>query len=307
MNFAIQILNFNNYKVTIKSIQAIMHNNYNNLDIFILDNGSSNNSYIKLLEFIKKEKRECNIFIKSSKENLGYPGGQNYIYRWIEEIKPKNYNFYFLLNSDALIPNDFFKKFINHYIKMKERNLIYGFSIYDPENKGQSFIIQSWNKYFGFGRKHSLIPSVLSNSSWQYYPSGCALMISSKFFKKIGVHDENLFFYGDEVDMSFKLSSIGESFTIFKDITIEHSYGKSTFIKKQKRNLFNEFYYQRAKIIIMNKYFPSRVILVRLSLIPILFWRLFFGYFNHLPLLLKIFFLPVSRLKSTSFEDFKIK
>ena len=107
--------------------------------------------------------------------------------------------------------------------------------------------------------------------------------------------------------MSFKLSSIGESFTILKDITIEHSYGKSTFIKKQKRNLFNEFYYQRAKIIIMNKYFPSRVILVRVSLIPILFWRLFFGYFNHLPLLLKIFFLPVSRLKSTSFEDFKIK
>ena len=75
MNFAIQILNFNNYQVTIQAIQAIKKNQYNYLDIFILDNGSSNNSYNKLIEFVKKEKMEAKIYIRLSEQNLGYPEG----------------------------------------------------------------------------------------------------------------------------------------------------------------------------------------------------------------------------------------
>ena len=56
MNFAIQILNFNNYQVTIKAIQAIMDNDFNDHDIFVLDNGSSNDSYAYLKKiFLRKD------------------------------------------------------------------------------------------------------------------------------------------------------------------------------------------------------------------------------------------------------------
>ena len=307
MNFAIQILNFNNYQVTIQAIQAIKKNQYNYLDIFILDNGSSNNSYNKLIEFVKKEKMEAKIYIRLSEQNLGYPGGHNYIYKWIKKTNLRQYDFYFILNSDAFIPTNFFRKFLHYYKKMKTNSLVYGFNIFDAENMKQSSVIQSWNKFFGFARNHSKMPSDFSNIFWQYYPSGCALMIRPDFFKKLGALDKSLFFYGDEVDMCMKLNLKGGNFTICEDIKIDHSYGKSTFLNHKKRNQFNEFYYQRSKLILMYKYFPYRVILVRLSLIPIIFWRLFFGYFDHLSLLLKIFFLPISKLKSMSHNDLKIK
>ena len=54
MNFAIQVLNFNNYQVTIKAIQAIMDNDFNDHDIFVLDNGSSNDSYARLKKNISE-------------------------------------------------------------------------------------------------------------------------------------------------------------------------------------------------------------------------------------------------------------
>ena len=125
MNFAIQILNFNNYQVTIQAIQAINKNQYNYLDIFILDNGSSNNSYYKLIDFVKKEKMEAKIYIRLSEQNLGYPGGHNYIYKWIKKTNLREYDFYFILNSDALIPTNFFSKFLRCYKKMKTKSLVY--------------------------------------------------------------------------------------------------------------------------------------------------------------------------------------
>ena len=59
---------------------------------------------------------------------------------------------------------------------------------------------QKWNKFFGFAAVKSNLPRKKSNFFWQYYPSGCALIIKHQFLKKFGPFDESLFFYGDEVD-----------------------------------------------------------------------------------------------------------
>ena len=307
MNFAIQILNFNNYQVTIKAIQAIMDNDFNDHDIFVLDNGSSNDSYARLKKNISEKGLAKKVHLKCSKNNLGFPGGHNYIYQWINSSSSKKYQFHLILNSDAFIPKDFFLKVIKHYDHEKKHHPIYGFNIHDPDDPKDLTVIQSWNQWLGFARKHKTLPESNSNNIWQYYPSGAALLLDQNNVSDTNIFDDKLFFYGDEVDLCLKLKKYDLDFKIYDDIIITHSFGQSTFNSKKKRNLFNEFYYQRSKIILMNKYFPYRVILVRLSLIPIIFWRLFSGYYNHLPLLLKMIFLPIAKLKSMRYEDLKIK
>ena len=108
MNFAIQILNFNNYQVTIKAIQAIIDNDYKDHDIFVLDNGSSNDSYAYLKKTISEKRLANKVHLQYSKNNLGFPGGYNYIYKWINSTLSKKYQFHLILNSDALYQKIFF-------------------------------------------------------------------------------------------------------------------------------------------------------------------------------------------------------
>ena len=307
MSFAIQILNFNNYQVTINAIQAIMQNDFNDHDIFVLDNGSSNESYAYLKKNILEKRLAKKVHLQYSKNNLGFSGGHNFIYQWINSKSSKKYQFHLILNSDTFIPKDFFLNVIKRYNNEIKHHPIYGFNFHDPYNAKNSTTIQSWNQWFGFARKHKTLPESNSNYICQYYPSGAALLLDLNNVSDTNIFDDKFFFYGDEVDLCLKLKKYDLDFKIYDDIIITHSFGQSTFNSKKKRNLFNEFYYQRSKIILMNKYFPYRVILVRLSLIPIIFWRLFSGYYNHLPLLLKMIFLPIAKLKSMRYEDLKIK
>ena len=303
MRFAVQILNYINFKVTLEALQFIIDAGYKDLDIYVLDNGSSNNSFEEIKQFIHQKKLDALVSLRLSKQNLGFSGGHKYIYEWIKVKSKKDYQFHLILNSDALVPINFFHNVVRRYSKEKKHYPLYGFAIHDPNDQTKSSVIQSWNKFFAFARKHKALPQINTNFGWQYYPSGAALLIDPKYIGCSSLFDKKLFLYGEEIDLVFKLQHKDMSFKIYDDLIITHNFGQSTFIDNKKRNLFNEFYYQRSKIILMDKYFPKRVILVRLSLIPIIFWRLFFGYFNHLSLLLKIFFLPTSKLKSMSYED----
>lgn len=305
MNFAIQILNFNNYQVTIKAIQAIIDNDYKDYDIFLLDNGSSNDSYDRLKKNLLEKRLTKKVHLKCSKNNLGFPGGHNYIYQWINSTSSKKYQFHLILNSDAFIPKDFFLNVIKHYNHEKKHYPIYGFNIYDPDNPKDSALIQSWNQWLGFARKHKTLPDSNSNNIWQYYPSGAALLLDRNNISDMNIFDDKLFFYGDEIDLCLKLKKYGQDFNIFDNIFIKHSFGQSTFNSKKKRNLFNEFYYQRSKLMLMAKYYPNRILFVRLTLLAIIFWRSFQGYFSHIPLLSKLMFIPIRRLEKLNFSDLK--
>ena len=305
MNFAIQILNFNNYQVTIKAIQAIIGNDYKDYDIFVLDNGSSNDSYARLKKTIS-EKRFANIVhLQYSKNNLGFPGGHNYIHQWINSTSSKKYQFHLILNSDAFIPKDFFLNVIKRYNHEKKHYPIYGFNIHDPDNAKNSTTIQSWNQWLGFARKNKKLPESNSNNIWQYYPSGAALLLDRNNLSDTNIFDDKFFFYGDEVDLCLKLKKYDLDFKIYDDISITHSFGQSTFNSKKKRNLFNEFYYQRSKLMLMAKYYPNRILFVRLTLLVIIFWRCLQGYFSHIPLLIKLIFIPMRKLEKLNFSDLK--
>ena len=305
MNFAIQVLNFNNYQVTIKAIQAIMDNDFNDHDIFVLDNGSSNDSYARLKKNISEKGLAKKVHLKCSKNNLGFPGGHNYIYQWINSSSSKKYQFHLILNSDAFIPKDFFLKVIKHYDHEKKHHPIYGFNIHDPDDPKDLTVIQSWNQWLGIARKHKTLPESNSNNIWQYYPSGAALLLNHSNISDTNIFDDKLFFYGDEIDLCLKLKKYDLDFKIYDDIIITHSYGQSTFNSRKKRNLFNEFYYQRSKLMLMTKYYPNRILFVRLTLLVIIFWRCLQGYFSHIPLLIKLIFIPMRKLEKLKFSDLK--
>ena len=94
------ILNYNAYQETIRCAESILTQKKVNLHLVIVDNGSRNESLLKLKECFK-EQRSVTIF--SSEENLGFAKGNNIGISWLQK---QGIEFIFVANSDVLFSTD---------------------------------------------------------------------------------------------------------------------------------------------------------------------------------------------------------
>lgn len=113
--FCFIILHYMAFDETVKCCESILNNIKGNKKIIIVDNGSKNNSGIKLK---KKYENNENVVVILSKENLGFANGNNLGYRYAR----KNFNtkFIVVLNNDIeIVQKDFISKTKEIYSKEK--------------------------------------------------------------------------------------------------------------------------------------------------------------------------------------------
>lgn len=129
MNYTFVILNFETYWETKSCVESILRSLGTvklgkEYAIVIVDNGSSNDSYAQLCELYS-----CNsdIYVISSKKNIGFAQGNNIGFRFaVEEL---NTRFIFMINSDVLITD-------NHMLeKVSEDYLDKKFAVAGPDVK----------------------------------------------------------------------------------------------------------------------------------------------------------------------------
>ena len=102
---AIVILNYMNYEDTIACVNCALNQTYNNYEIIIVDNGSSNQSY-NILYFIFGN---CpKITLLHSKKNLGFARGNNIGIKYARTKGKADY--VFVCNSDILFDTDLFEQ-----------------------------------------------------------------------------------------------------------------------------------------------------------------------------------------------------
>lgn len=101
VSFGVVILNYNEYTVTIKCVESFLKQARSDFTVrvVIVDNGSTNNSYMELKRQFSKEKK---VFIIKSYKNLGFAKGNNYGYKFLSE-KAKM-DFVIFSNSDISFP-----------------------------------------------------------------------------------------------------------------------------------------------------------------------------------------------------------
>ena len=69
---SIIIPHYNNYLILEECIKSLKKNQYNNIEIIVVDNASKDDSVLQI------ENNFPDIIIKKSKRNLGYAGGCNF-------------------------------------------------------------------------------------------------------------------------------------------------------------------------------------------------------------------------------------
>lgn len=243
-------------------LEQCLHSVYNAIrnieaEVFVVDNNSVDGSIA-----LVKEKFPHVILIEN-KENLGFSKANN------QALKLTKGKYCLLLNPDTVVQEDTFEKCIRFMDEHEDAGglgvkMLDGKGNFLPESKrGLPTPEVAFYKIFGlsklfpgskkFGQYHL---TYLANDKTHQVDvlSGAFMLIRKETLDKIGLLDETFFMYGEDIDLSYRITKGGYKNYYFPETTIIHYKGEST--KKSSVNYVFVFY--RAMIIFAEKHFSSK-------------------------------------------------
>jgi len=192
------VLNYNAGELLLNCIDSLKRSEYRNLEIIVVDNISSDNSQIKCKQKFPEIK------LIQNNENTGYCGGNN------TGIKEAKGEFIVILNPDTIVKSNWLKELILAHNE-------FGNGLYQPKilSLNEEDVIQSTGNMlhvfgFGFARdKGKKITDKKEEIEKIGYASGTCLFTSREVIEKVGLLDEFLFLYHDDLDLGWRAAQIG--------------------------------------------------------------------------------------------------
>lgn len=229
------ILNYNSREDTQKCVRYIKEQSYKNLDIVIVDNASTNEDEIAVLEKISESQ---NIKLIVNKKNKGFSAGNNIGLRYAVSIGG---DWAMIINPDVeLRDKDYICK-VFEQIKEWPDAVVAGTNIVLPNGNAQNpmndktlseeilWLMPKIRKTLGIRPKR-----VIDNSKTRYCNqlTGCCFFVDMEFMKKINYLDENVFLYCEERILASQVSSLGYKEVFLSDITANHEH----YVEKKQDN-----------------------------------------------------------------------
>ena len=195
---SIIVLNYNAGELLLNCIKSLKKSTYQNIEILVVDNISSDDSHTKC------KKQFPDIKLIQNRKNLGYCGGNNV---GIKEAKGK---FIVILNPDTIVEENWLDEMFNAFNE-------FGDGLYQPKiiSLNESDIIQSTGNMihvFGFGFARDKGKKIIEKKEEIEkigYASGTCLFTTKKVLEKVGLLDEFLFLYHDDLDLGWRAAQIG--------------------------------------------------------------------------------------------------
>ena len=195
---SIIVLNYNAGELLLNCINSLKKSTYSNLEIIIVDNISSDGSQEKC------KNKFPDIKLIQNKNNLGYCGGNNV------GIQHASGEFIVILNPDTIVEPNWVNELISAYNE-------FGEGLYQPKilSLNEENVIQSTGNMlhifgFGFARdKGNKVTNKVEEIQKIGYASGTCLFTSRAVLNKVGLLDEFLFLYHDDLDLGWRAAQIG--------------------------------------------------------------------------------------------------
>ncbi|MHB1279040.1 MAG: glycosyltransferase [Bacteroidia bacterium] len=226
-------------------------------EVWVVDNRSVDGS----VAMVRSKFPEVHLI--ANEDNPGFAVANN------QAIKRAKGKYLLLLNPDTVVEEDTFRKIIDFMEAHPDAGglgvkMIDGKGEFLPESKrGLPTPEVAFYKMFGlskvfpksriFGRYHL---GFLSNDEVHEVDvlAGAFMLLRKETLEKIGLLDETFFMYGEDIDLSYRITKGGYKNYYFPDTTIIHYKGEST--KKTSVNYVFVFY--RAMVIFAKKHYSAR-------------------------------------------------
>ncbi|MBN2263415.1 MAG: glycosyltransferase [Prolixibacteraceae bacterium] len=226
-------------------------------EVFVVDNNSVDGSMGMLIH------KFPNIKLIANKRNLGFSKANN------QAIRKAQGEYVLLLNPDTVVEEDTFEKVIDFMDQHPDAGglgvkMIDGCGRFLPESKrGLPTPWVAFYKIFGlsslfkkskfFGKYHL---SYLNENEIHEIDvlAGAFMLLRKETLDKVGLLDEDYFMYGEDIDLSYRITKGGYKNYYYPETTIIHYKGEST--KKGSLNYVRMFY--NAMIIFARKHFSKQ-------------------------------------------------
>lgn len=219
----IVLVNYNSYEDTIECLESLNRIDYQNYFIVIIDNCSTDDSYLKLKSFESKS-----IFVFKSEFNGGWSSGNNL---GINKCIQLDCEYILLLNNDTLVEKDFLSLIVSFYEANKDCGIVAPKIMY---NSNRSMIWYAGGKinFHKFLAENTGNKIVNNNRFIEVceteYITGCAMLINRKIISECGYLPEDYFMYLEDVDYSLNVRQRGYRLYVCPKSIIYHKVSAST-------------------------------------------------------------------------------
>lgn len=264
---SIIIPHYNNYSIINQCLKSLLKINYKNIEIIIIDNNSSDDSFLKI------KNNYNNIILKKSHKNLGYAGGCNLGASFASG------DYLLFLNNDTVHS----KNFLNHLVATldKDKNIASVQPKIKNLNRKDFFDYAGasggYIDYLVFPLCRGRIFDTLEKDTSQYdenvnvfWTSGTAFLTRKSLFMKMNGFDQKLFAHMEEIDYCWKCNLSNYVCTVNPSAVIYHEGAKTLSYNSPMKTYLN---HRNSLILLLTNYqfltvikvLPLRIILEIIS------------------------------------------
>lgn len=205
----ILLLNYNGWKDTIKCLESVYKTTYLHWEIIIIDNGSEDDSVLKIKEWAAGKIPELSIL--RIEKNCGFTGSNNIGMEYV--LREKETDYIVLLNNDTVVEKEFLDELVRSATKSDEK-----IGILQPKmlKMDSPKIIDSTGHVFGFGSIGIVDRGIGEIDKGQYDDKldiigACAgaCMYKREMLEDIGLFDKNFFMYYEDAELSWRAHKHG--------------------------------------------------------------------------------------------------
>jgi GT2 family glycosyltransferase len=224
-------VNFNQIQVTLELLESLRNISFHDLEIILVDNGSTEDS-TKLLSENYPE-----VHYIFSDKNLGFSGGNNL------GIQASKGEYLFFVNNDAVITAGCIETLLRLFNSIPRLGIVSPLICYDPKLTNNQQIIQyagATHVHPMTGRNEILGEKQLDKGQFKdaketAYVHGAAMMIKREVINHVGVMPEEFFLYYEELDWSEQIRNAGYKVFVEPNALVFHkeslAVGKNSTLK----------------------------------------------------------------------------
>lgn len=240
------ICNYNKADFVVKCVQALKDQTYKELDIYVVDNASEDDSVKKLRDTYQDE-----ITILQNAENLGGAGGFG---RGIREALYKGYRYFMLVDNDAFLDKKAVE-YLHDYMEAHEDVGICGaetLNLQQPDkiqDLGGRLDMEEYQWHGIIGGLQDLEGGAVLECD---YVASCSVMARTEAVRKFGGFPEENFIYWDDVEWCTKCWRAGYKVIVNGNAKAYHDLSGANV-----RNMFFRYYAARNRYRYFAKYLPE--------------------------------------------------
>ena len=285
------VLNYNNFDDTIECVNSLLKLSYANRNIVICDNGSTDGSFLRLVQWsadiccednylryhvldkemalnsiLSLQSERCNLILINNKSNLGYSAGNNIGLKLSMSMGDLSYAW--ILNNDTVVQ----KEALTHLVEKMDRNptiglcgstLLYRHNPKRVQALGGFTYIPSLGVSRQIGNGMLWDPEKISPlaeinvEAKMFGVQGASLFVRKDFLDIVGFLSEDYFLYCEEEDWAMK--SRGKFFLGYSSASVVfHKEGQSTGSNSfsSAKSFVSEYFLARNRLLFTKKFFP---------------------------------------------------